>query len=69
MSYEEAMSVASRDEAFKATVYAMNTLLIHRGIYTHEEFQELFVEWVRKEERKKQRNHQPSTASESVSLA
>ena len=69
MSYEKAMLVASRDEAFKATIYAMNTLLIHRGIYTQEEFQELFVEWVRKEERKKQRNHQPSTTSESVSLA
>ncbi len=69
MSYEEAMRAASRDEAFKATIYAMNTLLIHRGIYTQEEFQELFVEWVRKEERKKQRNHQPSTTSESVSLA
>ncbi len=69
MSYEEAMRVASRDEAFKATIYAMNTLLIHRGIYTQEEFQELFVEWVRKEDRKKQRNHQASTTSESVSLA
>jgi hypothetical protein len=63
------MHVASRDEAFKATIYAMNTLLIHRGIYTQEEFQELFVEWVRKEDRKKQRGHQPSTTSESVSLA
>ena len=31
MSYEEAMRLASRDEVFKATVYAMNTLLIHRG--------------------------------------
>ncbi len=53
MTYEEAMKVASRDEAFKATVYAMNTLLIHRGIYTQEEFQQLFVEWVKKEELKK----------------
>ena len=52
MSYEEALRLASRDEAFKATIYAMNTLLIHRGIYTQEEFQQLFVEWVRKEDRK-----------------
>lgn len=60
MSYEEALSLASRDEAFKATVYAMNTLLIHRGIYTQEEFQRLFVEWVRKEDRKKaQPRHAP----------
>ena len=56
MSYEEAMELASRDERFKATVYAMNTLLIHKGIYTHEEFETLFVEWVRKEEDRKAKN-------------
>lgn len=55
MSYEEAMRLASRDEAFKATIYAMNTLLIHKGIYTQDEFQQLFVEWVKKEESKKAR--------------
>ncbi|MFZ0981557.1 MAG: hypothetical protein WAN23_19305 [Candidatus Acidiferrales bacterium] len=31
-----------------ATVYAMNTLLIHKGIYTREEFESLFSEWMRK---------------------
>ena len=56
MSYEEAMRLASRDEAFSATVYAMNTLLIDRGIYTQKEFQALFVEWVKKEESKKGRS-------------
>ena len=66
MSYEEAIERVSRDEAFKATVYAMNTLLIHRGIYTQQEFQDLFVEWVRKEERKKQRTIQSTTCSESA---
>lgn len=55
MSYEQAMKAASRDEAFKATVYAMNTLLIHKGIYTQQEFEQLFVEWVKKEESKKAR--------------
>jgi hypothetical protein len=55
MSYDEAMQLVSRDEAFKATVYAMNTLLIHRGIYTQNEFQQLFIEWVKKEESKKGR--------------
>ena len=55
MSYEEAMDVASRDEAFKATIYAMNTLLINKGIYTQNEFQQLFTEWVKKEESKKAR--------------
>jgi hypothetical protein len=53
MSFEEALAVASLDEGFKATVYAMNTLLIHKGIYTQEEFQALFVEWVEKEQRRK----------------
>ncbi|HZL67140.1 MAG TPA: hypothetical protein VFC29_07390 [Candidatus Limnocylindrales bacterium] len=52
MSFEEALGLASRDESFKATVYAMNTLLIGKGIYTQEEFESLFVEWVRKEQRR-----------------
>jgi hypothetical protein len=55
MSYEEAMGLASRDEAFKATIYAMNTLLVHKGIYSQDEFQKVFVEWVEKEESKKAR--------------
>jgi hypothetical protein len=53
MSFEEALAIASRDEGFKATVYAINTLLIHKGIYTQEEFQMLFTEWVEKEQRRK----------------
>ncbi len=53
MSFEEALALASRDEGFKATVYAMNTLLIHKGIYTQEEFRALFVEWVEKEQNRK----------------
>jgi hypothetical protein len=55
MTYEEALRAATRDESFKATVYAMNTLLIHKGVYTQEQFEQLFTEWVRKEERKKAR--------------
>lgn len=53
MSFEEALALASRDESFKATVYAMNTLLIHKGIYTQEEVQTLFVEWIEKEQKRK----------------
>ena len=52
MSFEKALDLLSRDERFKATVYAMNTLLINKGIYAQEEFQKLFVEWAAKEERK-----------------
>jgi hypothetical protein len=54
MSFEEAIEVASRDETFKASVYAMNTLLIQKGVYTQEEFRLIFVEWVEKELRRKQ---------------
>lgn len=52
MSFEEALNLASRDESFKATIYAMNTLLIGKGIYTREEFETLFIEWVNKEQRR-----------------
>jgi hypothetical protein len=44
MSFEEAFDLLGRDEAFRATVYAMNTLLTDKGIYTAEEFQALFIE-------------------------
>jgi hypothetical protein len=63
MSFEEALALASRDEGFKATVYAMNTLLIHKGIYTQDEFRTLFVEWVEKEQRRKA--HEPQRAEAS----
>jgi hypothetical protein len=49
VSYEQALDHLSRDDRFKATVYAMNTLLIHKGIYTQKEFQQLFVEWASKQ--------------------
>jgi hypothetical protein len=48
MSFEKALESLSRDDRFKATIYAMNTLLIHKGIYTQDEFQKLFVEWASK---------------------
>lgn len=54
MSYEKALEILSRDDRFKATIYAMNTLLIHKGIYTQQEFQQLFLEWARKEQAKKE---------------
>jgi hypothetical protein len=66
MSFEEAIRVASRDERFMATVYAMNTLLIHKGIYTQEEFEHLFIEWTSKEQKKKSRS---VAASEQASFS
>jgi len=56
MSFDKAMEIASRDERFMATVYAMNSLLIHKNIYSQAEFEALFVEWMDKEERKKMRS-------------
>ncbi len=49
MLFEEAMGSGFTRRAFAATVYAMNTLLIHKGVYTQEEFQAVFVEWVEKD--------------------
>jgi hypothetical protein len=66
MSFDQAIELASRDERFMATVYAMNTLLIHKGVYTQKEFEQLFVEWMGKEQRKKTLSH---GASSEASLA
>ena len=49
MSFQEALDSLSRDDRFKATVYAMNSLLIQRGIYTRNEFETLFTEWAEKQ--------------------
>ena len=61
MSFEEALKAASRDERFMATVYAMNRLLVQKGIYTTEEFESIFVEWLTKEQRKKIRSSNASS--------
>ena len=55
MSFDEAVELASREERFMASVYAMNSLLIHKGIYTQTEFETMFVEWIKKEQRKQSR--------------
>jgi hypothetical protein len=39
IGFDEAMERLSRDERFRATVYAMNTLLVQKGIYSPEEFE------------------------------
>jgi len=46
MSFEEAMDVLSRDKRF--TVYATNTLLVEKGIYSPEEFEFHFRQWAQK---------------------
>jgi len=52
MNFDEALKMASREERFMATVYAMNSLLIQKGIYGAEEFESCFIEWVSKEQSK-----------------
>ena len=44
VTFKEAFELMGRDEAFRATVYAMNTLLIKKGVYTTKEFEQLFCE-------------------------
>ncbi len=48
ISYEEAMERLSREERFRATVYAMNTLLVQKGIYSPEEFEFQFRQFAEK---------------------
>ena len=63
MSFDEAIALASKDERFMATIYAMNTLLIHKGVYTQDEFETLFAEWMQKEQHKKSRKQTSSRAA------
>ena len=44
MKFNDAFKLMGRDESFRATVYAMNTLLIQKGVYTTAEFEQLFCE-------------------------
>ncbi len=64
MSFLDALESVSRDDRFKATVYAMNTLLVQKGVYTNEEFENLFVEWVTKEHRRLQRDSASNSTSD-----
>jgi len=48
ISFEEAMERLSREERFRATVYAMNTLLVQKGIYSPEEFEFQFRQCAQK---------------------
>jgi hypothetical protein len=48
ISFEDAMEKLSREERFRATVYAMNTLLVQKGIYSPEEFEFQFRQFAQK---------------------
>lgn len=49
ISFEEAMERLSREDRFRATVYAMNTLLVQKGIYSPEEFEWQFRQFAQKQ--------------------
>jgi hypothetical protein len=49
ISFDEAMDRLSREERFRATVYAMNTLLVQKGIYSPEEFEFQFRQFAQKQ--------------------
>jgi hypothetical protein len=55
MDYEDALVQLTEDQRSRATVYAMNTLLIAKGIYTAEEFRFQFRQSAQKQLRKKKR--------------
>jgi hypothetical protein len=48
IGFEEAMERLSREDRFRATVYAMNTLLVQKGIYSPEEFEFQFRQFAQK---------------------
>lgn len=49
IGYEEAVEKLSDDQAFRATVYAMNTLLMQKGFYSAEEFRFQFRQSAQKQ--------------------
>jgi hypothetical protein len=51
ISFDHAMESLSTDDRFKATVYAMNSLLIAKGVYSQEEFQFQFRQFAQKQSR------------------
>jgi hypothetical protein len=48
IGFDEAMEKLSREERFRATVYAMNTLLVQKGIYSPKEFEFQFRQFAQK---------------------
>jgi hypothetical protein len=48
ISFDEAMEKLSREERFRATIYAMNTLLVQKGVYSPAEFELQFRQFAQK---------------------
>jgi hypothetical protein len=55
INYDDALAQLTEDQRLRATVYAMNTLLIAKGVYNAEEFRFQFRQSAQKQLRKKKR--------------
>jgi hypothetical protein len=55
IDYDEALEQLTEEQRLRATVYAMNTLLIAKGVYTAAEFRFQFRQSAQKQLRKKKR--------------
>ena len=55
IDYEDALAQLTEDQRLRATAYAMNTLLLARGVYTAEEFRFQFRQSAQKQLSKKKR--------------
>ena len=53
--YDQALEELTAQERLQATVYAMNTLLMAKGIYSAEEFEFQFRQSAQKQLRKRER--------------
>ena len=55
IGYEDALEQLTEEQRLRATVYALNTLLIAKGVYTAAEFRFQFRQSAQKQLRKKKR--------------
>ena len=53
IGYKEAVDQLTPEQAFRATVYAINTLLIQKGLYSEEEFRFQFRQSAQKQLKRK----------------
>lgn len=54
IDYEDAVAQLTEEDRLRATAYAMNTLLLAKGIYTEQEFRFQFRQSAQKQLRQKQ---------------
>lgn len=63
LTFRTAVDKLSREDRFRATISAMNTLLIQKGIYTQEEFETLFCQWATAAIRRESTENSPALQS------